>query len=134
MMDASRILAVLEAVYDQSPWTLEQIEADLGKPESQYFYAYDQQDLVGFLSLQLLAGEVEITNIAVKPSHQGRGLADQLMGHVQEIASPIFLEVRTSNLPAQKLYAKHGFTAVGKRKNYYHNPAEDAVIMVREGS
>ncbi|MFA9414104.1 MULTISPECIES: ribosomal protein S18-alanine N-acetyltransferase [unclassified Streptococcus] len=131
MATAQAIYDILTDVYGQSPWSLEQISADLDKPESQYFYRYEGQELVGFLAVQLLVGELEITNIAVKRAYQGRGLADQLMQALAKERQPIFLEVRSSNQAAQALYLKHGFSAVGRRKNYYHQPTEDAIIMTR---
>ncbi|MFA9468136.1 ribosomal protein S18-alanine N-acetyltransferase [Streptococcus sp. E24BD] len=131
MATAQAIYDILTDVYGQSPWSLEQISADLDKPESQYFYRYEGQELVGFLAVQLLVGELEITNIAVKRAYQGRGLSDQLMQALAKERQPIFLEVRSSNQAAQALYLKHGFSAVGRRKNYYHQPTEDAIIMTR---
>lgn len=132
MTTAQAIYDILTDVYGQSPWTLEQISADLDKPESQYFFAYDGQELVGFLAVQLLVGELEITNIAVKRAYQGKGLADQLMQALAKERQPIFLEVRSSNQAAQRLYTKHGFSVAGRRKNYYHQPTEDAIIMTRQ--
>lgn len=126
------VYEILTAVYGQSPWTLEQIVADMDKPDSDYYFAYQGERVVGFLALQALAGELEITNIAVHPDFQKQGLADQLMAHLADYDMPVFLEVRASNYVAQQLYAKHDFTAVGKRKDYYANPTEDAVIMVRD--
>lgn len=131
MATAQAIYDVLTDVYGQSPWSLEQISADLDKPESQYFYVHEGGEVVGFLAVQLLAGELEITNIAVKTAYQGRGLADQLMQSLAQERQPIFLEVRSSNQAAQALYRKHGFEPIGRRKNYYHQPSEDAILMRR---
>ena len=93
---------------------------------------YDQEEVVGFLALQNLVGELEVTNIAILKAYQGRGYASQLMKHLEERSEPIFLEVRASNQVAQALYRKFGFESLGIRKNYYHEPQEDAVIMRRE--
>lgn len=130
-MTAQKLYAILQAIYGQSPWSLEQIEADMAKSDTIYFYAYQDEEVVGFLSVQDLAGELEITNIAIHPDYQGRGLANQLMQELRSYSQPIFLEVRASNQAAQNLYTKHGFEVVGRRKNYYHNPTEDAVLMKR---
>lgn len=130
---ARAVLTVLEDVYDKSPWSLEQIVSDLSQETTEYFYDYSEGQLVGFLSIQQLIGEVEITNIAVKKSHQGMGVADKLMRYLTDREEALFLEVRESNHKAQKLYLKHGFDCVGNRKNYYHDPIEDAIIMRREG-
>lgn len=128
---AQAIHGILTAVYGQSPWSLEQIVADMDKPETDYFIVQEKGEVVGFLSTLLLVGELEITNIAVHPDCQGRGLANQLLTQLDAERQPIFLEVRSSNQRAQSLYKKHGFKPVGRRKNYYHNPTEDAVLMRR---
>ena len=128
---AQAVFEILSDVYEQSPWTLEQVKADLTQASTDYFYAYEEDGFVGFLALQQLVGEVEITNIAVKTSCQGRGYGRQLMAEIADIDMPIFLEVRASNQAAQALYQKNGFEVLGQRKNYYHAPVEDAVIMRR---
>ena len=133
MRKAEEILALLSDVYGLSPWNLEQIEADLKQANTEYFYLYDDQILIGFLALQALAGELEITQLAVKKAYQGQGLANQLMGFLADRPEGIFLEVRVSNQVAKALYEKHGFQPVGQRKNYYQNPVEDAILMAREG-
>lgn len=133
MRKAEEILALLSDVYGLSPWNLEQIEADLKQANTEYFYLYDDQTLIGFLALQDLAGELEITQLAVKKAYQGQGLANQLMGFLADRPERLFLEVRVSNKVARALYEKHGFQPVGQRKNYYQNPVEDAILMVREG-
>ena len=133
MKKAEEILALLSDVYGFSPWNLEQIEADLKQANTEYFYLYDDQILIGFLALQDLAGELEITQLAVKKAHQGLGLANQLMEFLADRPERIFLEVRAGNQVAKALYEKHGFQPVGQRKNYYQNPVEDAILMAREG-
>lgn len=133
MRKAEEILALLSDVYGVSPWNLEQIEADLKQANTEYFYLYEAQALIGFLAIQDLAGELEITQLAVKKAYQGQGLANQLMGFLADRPERIFLEVRASNQVAKALYEKHGFLPVGQRKNYYQNPVEDAILMAREG-
>lgn len=134
MQKAQSIYAILDDAYQgQSPWNLKQIEADLNSPNNDYFFAYDQEQLIGFLSVQQLVGELELTNIAVKSRYQGKGIGAQLMTHLFDYDLPIFLEVRASNSAAQALYKSCGFAALAIRKNYYHNPVEDAVVMKKEG-
>ncbi|MGT2926119.1 ribosomal protein S18-alanine N-acetyltransferase [Streptococcus cuniculipharyngis] len=126
------IYAILRDVYEQSPWSLAQIEADVTQGNTTYFFAEQAGDLVGFLALQDLMGELELTNLAVKRAYQGRGIAKRLLQSLSEEQSSIFLEVRQSNVAAQYLYQTFGFEPIGQRKNYYHNPVEDALIMKRE--
>lgn len=130
---AGAVFEILQDVYGQSPWSLEQIVADMGQKTVDYFFLPDSKQPTGFLSIQNLIGEVEITNIAVKKAQQGQGMASALMDFLADLDLPIFLEVRQSNLAAQALYQKFGFKEVGRRKNYYTNPSEDALLMKREG-
>lgn len=127
------ILAVLDDVYETSPWTLEQIRSDLNLDTTEYFFEYDEDHMIAFLSIQQLIGEIEITNIAVKKAYQGQGVAGRLLSNLAERGEDLFLEVRESNEKAQKLYQKNGFKQVGVRKGYYSNPIENALVMRREG-
>lgn len=129
--DAAAILAVMEDVYEASPWKLEQIEADLEQESSTYYLALDEEgQVLGFVAIQETLYEAEVLQIAVKRAFQGRGLAEQLLAQLSD-QKEIFLEVRVSNQPAQGLYKKMHFEEIARRKNYYHDPIEDAVIMKR---
>ena len=131
VQDATAILAVMEDVYEASPWKLEQIQADIEQESISYFLAVDEgSQVLGFVALQETLYEVEILQIAVKRAFQGQGLAQQLLAQLPD-QKEIFLEVRVSNLPAQGLYKKMHFEEIARRKNYYHDPVEDAVIMKR---
>lgn len=130
---APLIFDILCDVYVTSPWTLAQIQTDLAQPHHRYWLAYAGDQLVGFLAVQDLGQELELLNIAVKTTYQGQGVASQLMRVLDEFDQPIFLEVRASNQPAQALYQKYGFEKIGQRKNYYHDPIEDAWVMQRKG-
>ncbi|MBY5034300.1 ribosomal protein S18-alanine N-acetyltransferase [Streptococcus gallolyticus] len=125
------VFEVLSDVYPTSPWTKEQIAADMDQPQTGYYFVEVAEEIVGFLAIQDLAGELEITNIAVKKNYQGQGLAGKLLDNLEDRPGPIFLEVRENNLPARALYEKYGFEQIGLRKNYYHEPLENAVIMER---
>ncbi|MFU2181246.1 ribosomal protein S18-alanine N-acetyltransferase [Streptococcus pluranimalium] len=130
---AASIFAILDEVYNQSPWSQKQIVDDLSQDNTDYFFLSDGDRVIAFLSVQDLFGELEITNIAVLKAYQGQGLAKQLLLQLASVSQPIFLEVRASNIRARQLYQSFGFEAVGQRKNYYHHPVEDAIIMKREG-
>lgn len=93
--------------------------------------------LVGFSGIWLMVDEAHITNIAVHPEYQGRGIGEMLLivtiDMSQELhASTMTLEVRASNRVAQNLYAKYGFVVTGRRSGYYLDNREDAVIMSTE--
>ncbi|HEM6286030.1 TPA: ribosomal protein S18-alanine N-acetyltransferase [Streptococcus suis] len=129
---AEAVLAVMQSVYEQSPWTLEQIASSMASQDEDYYLAFEGQELVGFLAVQTVLDEMEILQIAVKADFQRLGIASQLMAAVMDWEGDIFLEVRESNSAAQALYTRQHFTKIGKRKDYYRNPVEDAVIMKRE--
>ncbi|WP_105117602.1 ribosomal protein S18-alanine N-acetyltransferase [Streptococcus suis] len=129
---AEAVLAVMQSVYEQSPWTLEQIASSMAGQDEDYYLAYEGQELVGFLAVQTVLDEMEILQIAVRADFQRLGIASQLMAAVMDWDGDIFLEVRESNSAAQALYTRQHFTKIGKRKDYYRNPVEDAVIMKRE--
>ena len=128
--DAAAILAVMEEVYGHSPWKLEQIQADIEQASSSYFLALDKGQVLGFVAIQETLYEAEVLQIAVKRAFQGQGLAQQLLAQLPD-QKEIFLEVRVSNQVAQGLYKKMHFEEIARRKNYYHDPVEDAVIMKR---
>ncbi|HFI0376472.1 TPA: ribosomal protein S18-alanine N-acetyltransferase [Streptococcus suis] len=129
---AEAVLAVMQSVYEQSPWTLEQIASSMASQDEDYYLAYEGQELVGFLAVQTVMDEMEILQIVVKADFQRLGIASQLMAAVMDWEGDIFLEVRESNSAAQALYTRQHFTKIGKRKDYYRNPVEDAVLMKRE--
>lgn len=131
---ATAVYDILADVYEVSPWTREQILADMQQDSVDYFFVEKDEETVGFLAIQQLIGEVEITNIAVKKAYQGCGLGSQLLAYLTQINFPIFLEVRASNTSAQALYQKFGFEVIGERKRYYHNPIENAIIMKCESN
>ncbi len=90
--------------------------------------------IVGYILFWLLPGEIDIHNVAVHPEFRRRGLGRRLLEQViaearGRASSRITLEVRKSNLPAQKLYESMGFAYNGVRKNYYSDDGEDALLM-----
>ena len=130
---APQLVEILDDVYGQSPWTLEQVLADLGQSQNWYAFAYSGEELVGFLAMQENLYELEVVQIAVRKEWQGRGIAGQLLETVPQ-EKEVFLEVREGNTPARTLYQKRGFKEIGCRKGYYHAPSEDAIMMKREAN
>ena len=91
-------------------------------------------NVVGFIVGRQVEDEWEIENIAVRGSARRCGLGSRLIGemldHVRSHGGKtVFLEVRESNRAARSLYEKWAFIEVGRRKMYYQNPAEDALVM-----
>ena len=90
--------------------------------------------LLGYVWARFVLDEGEIGNIAVAPEHRRCGVGAALLGALfaeseRRGAAVLRLEVRGSNLAARRLYEKNGFETVGKRKNYYEKPTEDAILM-----
>ncbi len=101
------------------------------------FHAYGLVDgndaLLAYITLYHIADELEIINIAVRPDARRQGLGWQLLDHAlrEEVKLGIltmFLEVRTSNMPAIRLYERAGFRPVGRRRGYYTAPVEDGLV------
>ncbi len=93
-------------------------------------------EVCGYCVLLLAGGEGEIANIATHPAWRGRGVGRALLQEAlaaadEALAEAIFLEVRESNAAARALYAAQGFVQVGRRRQYYQQPAEDALVMRR---
>ena len=128
---AQVIYAVMVAVYPVSPWTLEQIQADLSQDQTWYALAYDGTEVIGFLAVQENLFEAEVLQIAVKQAYQGQKIATALFDFLPA-DKEIFLEVRKSNQRAQAFYKKEKMAVIAERKAYYHDPVEDAIIMKRE--
>ena len=128
---AQAIYAVMAAVYPVSPWTLEQIQADLAQDQTWYVLAYDGAEVIGFLAVQENLFEAEVLQISVKQTYQGKGIASALFAQLPT-DKEIFLEVRKSNQRAQAFYKKEKMAVIAERKVYYSDPVEDAIIMKRE--
>jgi ribosomal-protein-alanine N-acetyltransferase len=93
--------------------------------------------IVGYVLFWLLPGAIDIHNIAVHVDYRRRGIARLLLGKVlaearNQSSLRVMLEVRKSNLPAQKLYQSLGFLTTGVRKGYYSDDGEDALAMSLE--
>ena len=133
------ILPQIQKIEQQSfsvPWTETMLRLQL-EPDSHIFLTAESEgDVIGYIGMMFVLDEGYISNVAVHPLWRRRGVADALLSALEERArkkmlSFLTLEVRESNAPAIALYAKHSFRAVGRRKNYYEKPAEDAILMTR---
>jgi len=90
--------------------------------------------VVGYLCLWEVADELHITNVAVRPDARRQGIARGLLGTVLDDARArafkmVVLEVRPSNTHARALYESFGFRVVGRRRGYYYDTGEDALVM-----
>ena len=132
---ASWLWALCEEAYEHgSPWPKAQFLMDIQQPHTQYYLLVENSLLQGFIGYSKVIDETEITNIAVAKKLQKKGYARQLLRFLldrekQAGTYNVYLEVRTSNLAARHLYQSEKFRELGKRKSYYHDPVEDAIIM-----
>ncbi len=129
------ILAIEQQAPGAAHWTVEQYKKLVGSGVVLVAEEATEEagKLCGFVCAKAIAGEWEIENVVVAAEFLRRGIANQLVRELirraaSEAASAILLEVRESNLPARRLYEKHGFREVGRRRVYYKDPVEDAIL------
>jgi ribosomal-protein-alanine N-acetyltransferase len=135
--DLDGVLAIEDASFN-NPTTREWYEAELKRPDVCFVYVLRTEEcpVAAFCAFWLVADQIHINNLAVLPAFRGRGLATRLLAEVMAEVGLVgvksaTLEVRRSNTPALRLYAKAGFTEAGVRRNYYTNPVEDALVLVK---
>lgn len=116
------------------PWSKQSFIEELSNPLAKYLVALEGDEVIGYIGMWFIVDEVHITNIAVKPTKRRRGIGDLILREAigwaeEQQCVAMTLEVRESNLAAIHLYEKYDFKKAARRKNYYANPTEDAVIM-----
>ena len=130
-------VAELERICFSVPWSRNMLAEELDNLLSAFLVALDDNDrVVGYAGLQVVLDEGYITNVAVRPECRRQGIAAKLLQVFLDFAQAnklafLTLEVRASNQAAIALYESRGFEEVGRRKNYYEHPKEDAIIMTR---
>lgn len=132
-----RVLPLEAALFGDEPWTARTFWSELGQVDTRaYVVAVDDGEVVGYGGLCDYPDEAWVQTMAVAPSHQGRGLGAQLLAELLAEADRrgqrvVSLEVRADNAPAQRLYARHGFTRTGVRRGYYQPSGTDALVLTR---
>lgn len=134
-------LAALENVDDilkieqtcfSTPWTKQGIAESIVNENTYLYLALVDDNVAGYMGLQIFSGEGYVTNVATLPEYRRMGVARALitecLKHKMEF---ITLEVRESNTPAINLYKSFGFTEVGKRPRFYREPEEDAILLTK---
>lgn len=132
-------VAALEKICFADPWSEKSVASELENPLSYWLVAMDGEKLVGYVGSQTVLGETDMMNVAVSPDYRRKGIAEGLiLALIAALKSReshcLTLEVRDSNASARALYEKLGFSEIGRRKNYYRNPKEDALILRKEWS
>lgn len=123
----------IECACQTRPWTIGQFAAERDNPVAAIDIYQWEAAVAGFLCSWLIAGELQIQNLATAPEFRRQGVARRLLKHVLERSArsgmeQAWLEVRSSNQSAIALYREFGFQPAGQRPAYYHD-GEDALIM-----
>ena len=135
--DVDAVTAIEQATFAM-PWSRESFVREMEKNvAARYLVAERNGRVIGYAGAWVILDESHITNIAVAEAERGKGvgraLVEALMRYISNLgAAYATLEVRVSNLRAQRLYESVGFVRVGKRKRYYEDNGEDAWLMVCE--
>ena len=139
VMNASHVaqIAELEKICFSDPWSENSIASELNNQLALWLTAMEGERLAGYIGSQTVLDETDMMNVAVHPDFRRKGIAESLVNALVEQLKAngsrcLTLEVRASNMPAIALYEKLGFSEIGRRKNYYRNPREDALILRKE--
>lgn len=135
-------VTLLEASCFSMPWKYKDFQDVLTNPYRFYLVAEADEitaaapdRILGGCMLTNIAGEGDISNVAVHEKYRNNKIADNLLAELIRFGTQRYkitaftLEVRSKNIPARKLYEKHGFVGEGIRPNFYDKPKDDAIIM-----
>ena len=126
-------IAEIESVSINPPWSYKAICDFAEYDTNKILVAKIEDTVVGYITYSIIIDEIQIANVATHPDFRKQGIGSKMLSALYDIAVQnkmyvITLEVRQSNTPAIMLYEKSGYEQVGKRKNYYKNPTEDALL------
>ena len=131
-------LEKLERICFSRPWSRKMLAEELENQCAAFLVAEDSVSgrVLGYAGLMVVADEGYLTNVAVCPEYRRQGIAAQILQVFLQFAAAnhlafLTLEVRPSNAAAIALYQGFGFEEVGRRKNYYDLPKEDALILTK---
>ncbi len=118
------------------PWSTQDF-SDCVASDALFLVAETGDTIAGYVVALDAADEGEILNLAVAPAGRRNGLGRALVEEILEAlvargVRQVYLEVRESNAPARALYAAQEFREVGRRKQYYRRPVEDAIVLRRD--
>jgi ribosomal-protein-alanine N-acetyltransferase len=127
----------LERVCFTAPWDLSAYLGELRNPSAYYLVAMEGHHLLGYGGMWVVEENAHVVTLAVRPDSRRGGLGRKLMdGLLAEArrrgAREVTLEVRAGNTPAQQLYTSMNFITVARRRGYYPDNNEDALVMLLE--
>jgi ribosomal-protein-alanine N-acetyltransferase len=130
-------VAAIEAAAFSNPWHPQTIRSLVAQGRARILVGEDPSEgIVGYAVIWWALDQGELANLAVKEEYRGRGLGAALLERAMAEArahqvESLFLEVRESNRKAQNLYLARGFIQVAVRRDYYRNPREDALVLLK---
>lgn len=127
-------IAAIEEVCFSHPWSPVALEGELVRSDARIFCALERDTVAAYGSMRMVLDEASIGNIACLPDFRGRGAGGQVLDALIACAKEagmkrMLLEVRPSNTAAIVLYRSRGFVELGRRKGFYRDPTEDALMM-----
>lgn len=127
-------LALLESQCFGDPWSSKGLRDTLREERSFFLTAEENGRICGYLNCTYILDEIDIHRVCVLPEYRRMGVGAALMERLMDFCREkelreIFLEVRKSNVQAQRLYTRFGFETVGERAGFYQNPDEPGLIM-----
>lgn len=132
--DVDSVMKVDAASFPK-PWPEEIFIQELTRNNhAHYFIAEFDQQIIGYIGLWIVLDDAQVTNIAIMPTFRGKKFGEKLFQYACQYAvncgvKRLSLEVRVSNIVAQKMYRKFGLVPGGIREKYYTDDGEDALIM-----
>ena len=132
--DIRDVLKVDQATFSAS-WTEDIFKHEVvDNQHAHYFVVEAEGDIIGYAGLWIVEDDAQVTNIALLRKFRGYKIGEKLFGFAVQHAvkhgvTRLSLEVRVSNIIAQKMYRKFGLVPGGIRKNYYSDNGEDAIVM-----
>lgn len=119
-----------------APWTLAQLQEEINAANGIALVAEDGENLCGYAFFRICPPESELLHVVVASEWRRQNVASSLLRQGFTVLSDLgctdcFLEVRQSNMAARSLYERFGFFQTGIRKQYYHQPDEDALLLSR---
>jgi [ribosomal protein S18]-alanine N-acetyltransferase len=137
--DLDAVLVLEDELFGEDAWSRRMLEGELAEqPRSRYYLVADDGGTVaGYAGLLVAAAQADVLTLAVATRRWGQGVGSALLEALlaeakRRSCTEVFLEVRTDNTRAQRLYRRYGFSQIGIRKGYYQPSGADALVMRRD--